>query len=137
MRRYSFSVRVDDEENVLYIAQEGHAEREDLVAMREEYLRALRRVRPGFILVHDQRKVESFSDGALEIGKELVAITSEHGVAKVIRVVPETLSQRTRMTRVLVSARAPYESVRVSTPEEAEELVREIRGGSDPAGTRG
>lgn len=123
MSAYAFDIRLDAARNVVYLAQEGHADRDDLLRMREAYLRTLAQVRPGWVLVHDQRRVESFTDAALEVGKELVAITNERGAAKVIRISPEQLAPRTRTTRVLVTARARYESLRVATPEEAERVL--------------
>lgn len=128
MSDYSYSVRVDPERNVVYLAQSGHAERDDLLCLKEEYGRALARVRPGFVVVHDQRGVRSFSEEAVEVGRELVALTSGRGAAKVIRIAPESLLARTRVTRVLVSAQSRYGDVRVSTPEEAEHLLREHLG---------
>jgi hypothetical protein len=124
MAAYAFALRYDAARNVLYAEQEGHAEAADLLGFRAAYQAALREVRPGFVLVHDQRRVESFSDEALEVGKELVAMTNQHQASRVIRIAPEALATRTRVGRVLVTARSRYESVRVSTPEEAEELVR-------------
>jgi hypothetical protein len=125
MPDYRYAIRYDGARNVLYMEQEGSAEKEDLLRLRDAYLAALAQVSPGFVLVHDQSRVEGFSDEALEVGKELVAITGEHGAAKVIRIAPEALATRTRVGRVLVTARSRYESVRVGTPDEAEALVRE------------
>ena len=125
MSDYRFSIRVDAARNVLYLAQEGSAEAADLARFRDAYVAALQEVRPGFVLVHDQRNVRSFSDEALEVGKELVAITNRHQAARVIRIAPEALATRTRVGRVLVAARSRYESVRVSTPEEAEACLQE------------
>jgi hypothetical protein len=125
MSAYGFTIRLDSARNVVWMVQEGHAEGADLRRMRDAYVQTLREVRPGWVLVNDQRRVESFSDDALEVGKELVALTQEHGAAKVIRIAPEQLAPRTRTTRVLVSARARYESLRVGTPEEAETAVAE------------
>lgn len=129
MSTYDFSIRLDDARNVVYMAQAGHAEAADMHRMRDAYVQTLRGVRPGWVLVNDQRRVESFSDAALEVGKELVALTNEHGAAKVIRIAPEQLAPRTRTTRVLVSARARYESLRVGTPEEAEQALAAHFGG--------
>jgi hypothetical protein len=123
MSAYVFDIRLDPARNVVYMAQEGHADRDDMLRMRQAYLQTLARVRPGWVLVNDQRKVESFTDEALEVGKELVAITSEHGAAKVIRIAAEQLAPRTRTTRVLVSARPRYENVRVESPAEAEQAL--------------
>jgi len=123
MSDYGYSIRVDRARNVMYMAQEGSADAVDLARLREAYVAALAEVKPGFVLVHDQRRVESFTDAALEVGKELVAITNDHRAARVIRIAPEALATRTRVGRVLVAARSRYESVRVNTPEEAEALV--------------
>lgn len=123
MPTYDFSIRLDAARNVVYMTQEGRAGGDDLRRMRDAYVRTLRDVRPGWVLVHDQRRVESFTDEALEVGKELVALTNQAGAAKVIRIAPEQLATRTRTTRVLVSARARYESLRVGTPEEAEQAL--------------
>ena len=123
MSAYRFSVRAEPARNVIYLEQEGSADRDDLLRMREAYERALDEVRPGFVLVHDQRKVQSFTDEALEVGKELVTLTNDRGAAKVIRIAPEQLAPRTRITRVLVTAKSRYENVRVSTPEAAEALL--------------
>jgi hypothetical protein len=123
MSAYDFSIRLDAARNVVYMAQVGHAEVDDMRRMREAYVRTLRGVKPGWVLVNDQRQVESFSDEALEVGKELVSITNDQGAAKVIRIAPEQLAPRTRTTRVLVTARARYESLRVATPEEAEQAL--------------
>jgi hypothetical protein len=123
MPAYDFSIRLDSARNVVYMTQQGHAEAGDMHRMRDAYLHALGEVKPGWVLVNDQRRVESFSDEALEVGKELVALTNERGAVKVIRIAPEQLAPRTRTTRVLVSARARYESLRVGTPEEAEQAL--------------
>jgi hypothetical protein len=128
MSDYSFSLRVDAARNVVFLAQQGHADRSELERMREAYTRALGGARPGFVLVHDQRAVESFSDGALEVGVELVALTNEHGAAAVIRIAPESLAPRTRITRVLASAKPRYRNIRVATPEEAEAALLEVAG---------
>lgn len=125
MSDYRYSVRADPARNVVYLEQAGHAEREDLLRLRGDYVRALAALRPGFVVVHDQRAVRSFSDQALEVGRELVAVTDQHGASKVIRIAPEALLSRTRTTRVLVSAQPRYADVRVSSPEEAEEALRQ------------
>lgn len=129
MSSYRFAIRTDPARNVVYLEQQGHAERDDLARMRDAYVRALDEVRPGFVLVHDQRKVESFTDEALEVGRELVTLTNERGAAKVIRISPEALAPRTRVTRVLAGARPRYENLRVATPEEAEALLQAHEAG--------
>lgn len=123
MADYHHSLRADTARNVLYMTQTGHAEADDMRRMRDEYVEVLRRMRPGFILVNDQREIESFTDAALEVGRELVALTEAHAVGTVIRVVPESLLPRARISRILASADASYSTTRVATLEEAEQAV--------------
>lgn len=120
---YRHALRADTARNVLYMTQAGHAEADDMRRMREEYAQALGRMRPGFVLVNDQREVESFPDEALEIGRELVTLTAAHAVGTVIRVVPESLLPRTRISRILAGSEASYGTTRVATLDEAERAV--------------
>lgn len=122
---YHHALRADTARNVLYMTQTGHAEADDMRRIRDEYVQVLRRMRPGFILVNDQREIESFTDAALEVGKELVALTEAHAVGTVIRVVPESLLPRARISRILASSDASYSTKRVATLEEAEQAVSE------------
>ena len=126
MDRYRSTVTADAARNVIWMTQEGHADAPDMVRMRDQYEAALRSVRPGFVLVNDQSGVQSFSDAALEVGMELVAMTSAAGASKVIRVVPDSLAQRSRISRVLVGGGFRYENVRVATRAEAEALLRDL-----------
>ncbi len=123
MPEFKFSVRVDSARNVMYMAQEGHADVDDLRRLMVDYETALRRMQPGFVLVNDQRHLEPYSDEALEVAKELVELTNRHQASRVIRIVAEGLVSRTRVSRVLVSAQNRYENIRVNTPEEAEALI--------------
>lgn len=123
MAGFSFSLRVDVARNVMYMVQEGRADVEDLHRLKAEYERVLPRMRPEFVLVNDQRRLEPYSDEALEVAKELVELTNRYKASRVIRIVAEGLVSRTRVSRILVSAQSRYENIRVSSPEEAEALL--------------
>lgn len=123
MADYACTLRPDAERNVLYMTQSGSADREHMLELKARYVEALASMRPGFVLVHDQRAVEAFTDAAMEVGKELIALTGAHRPSRVIRIAPEALLARTRVSRVLANAGARYDEVRVSTPEEAERLL--------------
>ena len=125
---FTFSVRVDEGRNVLYLTQIGVAEKEDQLRMFAEYERALAKVRPGWVLVVDQSEVRGFSDEALEIGAQMVVRTGERGVGHVIRVKPRAPAMRIRITRVLITARVTYETELVDTLEEAEAAVSAYLG---------
>lgn len=129
---YHHALRADTARNVLYMTQTGHAEADDMRRMRDEYVQVLGGMRPGFILVNDQREVESFTDAALEVGKELVALTEAHAVGTVIRIVPESLLPRARISRILASSDASYSTKRVATLEEAEQAVAAHLGATAP-----
>ncbi len=120
---FAFSIRVDEERNVLYLTQIGVAEKDDQLRMFAEYERALDKVRPGWVLLVDQGEVRGFSDEALEIGAQMVVRTAERGVGHVIRVKPRQPAMRVRITRVLITARATYETELVDTLEGAEAAV--------------
>ena len=91
--------------------------------MAAEYDRALSQVRPGFVLVNDQREARDFSDEAIEVGAQMVIRTGERGVSHVIRIKPEAPAMRIRVTRVLITARAAYVTELAGTLEEAERRV--------------
>ncbi len=120
---FQFSVRVDAARNVVYLTQAGSAEKADMLRMREAYVRALQQVRPGFVLVNDQRGVLAFSAEALEAGAELVALTGQRGVGRVVRLRPEAPAMRVRITRALIAGRASYISDFADSLEEAERLI--------------
>jgi len=123
MQTYRCTVTADAARNVIYMTQEGHAERDDMLGLRDAYRAALAKVRPGFVLVNDQSAIRGFSDDALAVGTELVSLTTTHGASKVIRVVPQSLSQRARISRVLASGNLRYENVRVATRAEADAMI--------------
>jgi hypothetical protein len=125
MSRFRHSVVFDETRNVVHVTQAGYAQAEDMMRLGRDYAAVLARTRPGFVLVNDQLEVESFSDAALEVGKELIALTDAHGVGKVIRIAPPGLIPRTRISRALVSADPSYASVRVSTREQAQRALAE------------
>ncbi len=121
---FQYSVNVDTERNVVYLTQAGVAQKEDMDKMLAAYEEALKEARPGFILVNDQRKVRDFSDEAMAVGVKMVNRTAERGVAHVIRLKPETLGMGVRISRVLITARATYQTELVTRPEEAEERIK-------------
>lgn len=125
MSDYHFSLRLDANRNVVYLTQKGAADLTHLEQLREEYRRVLQGVKPGFVLVHDQSKVESMTDEALEVAQDLVALTNEFGASKVIRISSEALALRSRVSRVLVSGQFRYQHVRVATLEAAEQHLRD------------
>ena len=64
--------------------------------------------------------MEPFDDEAMEVAKELVEITNEHGAVRVIRIVPVDLLSTIRLSSTLVAAKSRYASIRVASLEEAE-----------------
>lgn len=130
MSRFAYSMRVDSKDNVLHMEQRGLASRDDLLNLKADYLKALRSLTPGFVLVNDQRDLEPYSDEAMAVAQELVDLTNEHGASAVIRIVAESLPSMARVSRVLTTAKARYKNIRVKTPEEAATALREHRAAS-------
>jgi hypothetical protein len=125
MTEYGFSVRVDESRNVMYITQWGRPSADDLRRLKDGFLAAVGPLRPGFTLVNDQRQMKSFDEEAMEVAKELVEESNKAGLSRVIRIVPDSLVAKVRLSRTLVSAGFRYEDIRVGTPEEAEEILSE------------
>jgi hypothetical protein len=128
MASFSFSIRVEPDRNVIYMTQKGQPRAADYAAVKIELIRAVARVKPGFVLVNDQRSLEPFDEPAMAVARDLIAIINDAGASMVIRIVPSDLISMTKILRALVTAESRYQTVRVSTPEEAEEVLAAARG---------
>ena len=123
MSDYTFSVRVEPLRNVMYLRQEGKPTAAGFTALKGEFVAALEQLEPGFTIINDQREMEPYDDAAMEVGKELVGITNDAGAARVIRIVPVDFLSIVTLSTTLEAGRSRYTSIRVSTPEEAEEAL--------------
>jgi hypothetical protein len=128
MSVFEFEVRIDRDANVMYLTQSGSGSRTDLLRLRDAYRDEVAKLSPGFVIVHDQRRLEPYQDDALELAQELVELTNEHGARAVVRIVAESLPSSVRVSRVLTTARARYRNIRVTSPEEAQKALDELRG---------
>jgi len=120
MSTYTFSIRVDVQRNLMYIDQHGLPTASDLLNLKRDFIAEVANLRPGFSIINDQREMEPFDDEAMEVAKELVEITNEHGAVRVIRIVPVDLLSTIRLSSTLVAAKSRYASIRVASLEEAE-----------------
>ena len=123
MSTYSFSLGADVARNVLYIEQRGLATAADFRDLKRAFLAEVGKLSPGFAIINDQRELEPYGDEAMDVAKELVEITNRHQAARVIRIVPADLLSTVQLSSTLVSGRSQYTSIRVGTPEEAEEAL--------------
>ena len=131
MSAYTFSVRTDVQRNVMYIDQRGCPTAADFLDLKRDFLTALGELRPGFSVINDQRGMEPYDDEAMEVAKELVKITNDHQASRVIRIIPADLLSTITLSSTLVAAGSRYASIRVASPEEAEEALRALA--EDPA----
>jgi hypothetical protein len=123
MSAYTFSIRCDVHRNVIYLEQRGRPNAADLREFKGVYAAELAAMRPGFSIVNDQRAIEPPDDEAIEVAKELVEITNRHEPCRVIRIVPADVFATISLEETLVAAKSVYPSIRVSSPEEAEEAL--------------
>lgn len=123
MSAYSFSIRVDIPRNVMYLEQRGQPTAADLLDLKRQFLAEIKKLQAGFAIVNDQRAMEPYDDEAMEVAKELVAITNEHQASRVIRIVSADLLATVRLSSTLIAAKSRYASIRVASPEEAEEAL--------------
>ncbi|MEJ2580568.1 MAG: hypothetical protein P8127_02855 [Acidobacteriota bacterium] len=126
MSAFSFSVRVDVSRNVMYIDQQGLATAADFHDLKRAFLAEVGKLRPGFAIINDQRELEPYGDEAMEVAKELVEITNQYQASRVIRIVPANLFSTIQLSSTLISGKSHYTSIRVATPEEAEEALEAL-----------
>ena len=123
MTAYEFSIRSEPGRNVLYIEQRGCPSADDLRELRRAFLVEAGRLRPGFAIVNDQRFMEPYDDDAMEVAKDLVRLTNRLQASRVIRIVPADVLSTVRLSTTLESAESSYPSIRVASPDEAEEAL--------------
>jgi UDP-N-acetylglucosamine transferase subunit ALG13 len=123
MTAYRYSIRTDVDRNVMYIDQHGRPTSADLLDLKRSFLTEVTTLRPGITVVNDQRELETLEDEAMEIAKDLVETTNRHGVARVIRIIPPDFLAAVQIMESLVEGRSRYASIRVASPEEAEEAL--------------
>lgn len=128
MASFTFSIRVEPDRNVMYMTQIGQPRVADLEAVKTELRRTVAELEPGFALVNDQRSLEPFDELTMSVAKELVAIMDDAGASMVIRIVPSDPISMTKVLRALVTAESRYQTIRVSTLEEAEAVLAQARG---------
>ena len=124
MSRYRFSIRCDIDRNVMYLSQHGKPSVADILDLKRSWLVEIAKLRRGLTIVNDQREMEPLDDDeALELAKDLVTTTSEHGVSSVIRVVPPDFLSVVQISTTLVEGKSQYPSIQVASLEEAEEAL--------------
>ena len=120
MTTYSFSVEANTRRNVMYIHQSGKPTAYDFQNLKREFRAGLESLRPGFSIINDQRSLEPYDDEAMEVAKELVELTNEYGASKVIRILPEDLVSKVKLSSTLITGKSRYKTIRVASPQEAE-----------------
>ena len=123
MSTYTFSMRTDIPRNVLYIDQHGRPTADDFLDLKRDFLVHAGELQTGFSIINDQRGMEPYDDEAMEMAKDLVETTSRHGVSRVIRIVPSDFLSTVQISSSLHKGRSRYPSIRVASPEEAEEAL--------------
>ena len=128
MSSYTFTVRNDVHRNVMYIEQRGKPSASDFLELKDVFAAEAGKLQPGFSIINDQREMETYDDDAMEVAKDLVKLTNELGAARVIRIVPVDLLSTVRLSSTLIAAKSQYTSIRVASPEEAEEALETLAG---------
>lgn len=123
MSAYRYSMRTDIDRNVMYIDQHGRPTRADLLDLKRSFLTEVTKLHGDITVVNDQREMESLDDEAMEMAKDLVETTSDHGVTRVIRIVSPDFLASVQISESLAEGRGRYTSIRVTSPEEAEEAL--------------
>lgn len=120
MAHYRYTIRIDGLRNVMYIDQKGQPTATDFQNLKRQFLIDVANMRPGFAIINDQRELEPFDDEAMKVAKELVEITNQHRASRVIRILPQDLLSKVKLSTTLSTAKNRYANIRVASPEEAE-----------------
>lgn len=131
MSKYGFTIRSDYPRNVLYIEQHGQPTAADFLDLKQAFLSKVVKLREGFSIINDQREMEPYDDEAMEVAIECVEIANEYGASRVIRIVPVDFLSIVTLSSTLEAAQSQYTSIRVSSPEEAEEALDALSGNPD------
>ena len=123
MAAHTFSIRIDVRRNVMYLEQQGRPTAESFLRLKQAFVPEVEKLCPGFSIVNDQREMEPYDDEAMEVAKDLVEITGRFGATRVIRILPVDVFSAIKLSTTLIEARSRYTSIRVATPEEAEEAL--------------
>jgi hypothetical protein len=125
---FRFTITGDVDRNVMYISQHGRPSAADLLDLKRSFLSEVAKLRRGLTIVNDQREMESLDEEAVDMAKDLVATTSEYGVARVIRVAPPDFLSIVQISSSLVEGKSRYPSIQVASLEEAEEALDTFLG---------
>jgi len=126
MSAYSYSMKTEVPRNVMYIDQHGRPTADDFLNLKRDFLAHVGKLRAGFAIINDQREMEPYDDDAMEVAKELVELANEYGAARVIRIVSVDFLSTVRISSTLVAGKSRYTSIRVASPEEAEEALEAL-----------
>ncbi len=110
----------------MYINQSGRPSATDFLDLKRVFLTEVEKLQPGFAIINDQREMESYDDEAMEVARDLVEITNQHGAARVIRIAPVDFLSTIKISLTLIAGNSQYTSIRVATPEEAEEAIEAL-----------
>lgn len=131
MRPFSFNLRCDTRANVMWMTQEGDPDVASLQRMTAQYGEKLKLLRPGWVLVNDQRNLGAYSEEGLKLAAQQVRMTNESECKRVIRIVPAELLARLTLKRALIGGSRRYEVTNVDTLEAAQAELAHSSGDTD------
>ena len=85
----SFSIEIDEAQNLLVISYRGNVGRKEVEGCPEEIRRALPKLGRGFRLLADFTKLEAMDMSCAPAVAEIMDLCNEAGVATVVRVIPQ------------------------------------------------
>ncbi len=121
-----FWARADVGKNRLYVVLQDFFQADEAKEAAEATIAEARKLRPGFSCITDISTVKATSEqGVLELLR-CQNFLREHGMGRVIRVVPEVSVGSLQIART--SKQAGYEADTSRTIEEAEEMLGDRKG---------
>jgi hypothetical protein len=124
--KYRFSIRSDIARNVVYIDQHGQPTKADLERLGRAMLTETAKLSGKITVVNDQREMEPLDQKNLGLATELVELSNQLGVTRVIRIVPPDFLATAQIASTLVEGKSRYTSIHVTSLEEAEEALETL-----------
>jgi hypothetical protein len=116
-----YEVRADIRKNRLYLALNGFFDEDEAKEAADKTIREVKKLRPGFDVINDITAFKPASQRGAEEIKRAALFVQQHGVDRIIRIVPSTTIGSIQFSRK--SGEVGYDADVVSSVEEAEKIL--------------
>ena len=117
-----YDIRADVLKNRLYIVIQGFMSEEDAVIISDKASTEQRKLRPGFDVINDIRRLQPASPKASQLYSRQLEVGKEIGIGRVVRIVGDQVITKMQLTKALKDSVGVVAETAASV-EEAERLL--------------